>query len=90
MGYVVYNIESTRLLDTRNHATMRRAKIARTRAANLGNINAADYSIASVNDFYGKIEKTVTRTNLLSGEEYQESVNTPSYCSPSSEAYWSM
>ena len=38
-----------------------------------------------------EIHKTmVTRTNLMGGAEYQERFDTPRYCSPSSEAYWSM
>jgi len=32
----------------------------------------------------------VTRINLMSGKEYEESVNTPLCCSPASETYWSM
>jgi hypothetical protein len=32
----------------------------------------------------------VTRTNMMSGREYQERYDTPNFCSPSSEAYWSM
>lgn len=32
----------------------------------------------------------VTRTNMMGGKEYQERYDTPRYCSPSSEAYWSM
>ncbi len=35
-------------------------------------------------------ETYVTRTNLMGGAEYQERYDTPRYCSPSSEAYWSM
>ena len=31
----------------------------------------------------------VTRRNALTGEEFQERYNTPYYCSPSSETYWS-
>jgi hypothetical protein len=38
-----------------------------------------------------EIHKTyVTRKNLMGGAEYQERYDTPRYCSPSSEAYWSM
>lgn len=38
-----------------------------------------------------EIHKTmVTRTNLMGGAEYEERFDTPRYCSPSSEAYWSM
>jgi len=32
----------------------------------------------------------VTRTNMMSKLEYTERYDTPRYCSPSSEAYWSM
>ena len=35
-------------------------------------------------------ETYVTRTNMMGGAEYQERFDTPRYCSPSSEAYWSM
>ena len=42
-------------------------------------------------DYYSKnIEKFVTRKNMMTGKEYTESINTPSYMSPSSESYWSM
>jgi hypothetical protein len=34
-------------------------------------------------------ETYVTRKNLMSGAEYKERFDTPSYCSPASEAYWS-
>lgn len=35
-------------------------------------------------------ETMVKRTNLMGGKEYVERYDTPRYCSPSSEAYWSM
>jgi hypothetical protein len=35
-------------------------------------------------------ETYVTRVNMMGGAEYQERYDTPRYCSPSSEAYWSM
>jgi hypothetical protein len=35
-------------------------------------------------------ETYVTRVNLISGKEFQERYDTPYYCSPSSETYWSM
>ena len=38
-----------------------------------------------------EIHKTyVTRVNMMGGKEYEERYDTPRYCSPSSEAYWSM
>lgn len=38
-----------------------------------------------------EIHKTyVTRKNMMSGKEFQERYDTPYFCSPSSETYWSM
>ena len=34
-------------------------------------------------------ETYVTRVNMMSGKEYTERYDTPSYCSPASEIYWS-
>ena len=34
-------------------------------------------------------ETYVTKTNLMSGKEFTERYDTPYYCSPSSETYWS-
>jgi hypothetical protein len=36
------------------------------------------------------VETMVTRKNMMSGQEFQERYDTPYYCSPSSESYWSM
>lgn len=35
-------------------------------------------------------ETWVTRKSLMGGKEFQERYDTPYYCSPSSETYWSM
>jgi len=34
-------------------------------------------------------ETYVTRTNMMSGGKFMERYDTPYYCSPSSETYWS-
>ena len=36
------------------------------------------------------VETYVTRTNMMSGGQYKERYDTPNFCSPSSESYWSM
>ncbi len=91
MGYVIYNRETTRFLNGKNYATEAAAKAGLTRASKADNtMIKSDYAIASTDVFYHTIEKTVERKNMMSGKTYTESVNTPSYCSPSSEAYWSM
>lgn len=35
-------------------------------------------------------ETYVTKTNMMTGRQYQERYDTPNFCSPSSESYWSM
>lgn len=35
-------------------------------------------------------ETWVTRKNMMSGKEFKEKYDTPYFCSPSSESYWSM
>ena len=35
-------------------------------------------------------ETFVTRKNMMGGAEFKERYDTPYYCSPSSESYWSM
>lgn len=35
-------------------------------------------------------ETFVVKKNLLSGQEFAERYDTPNFCSPSSESYWSM
>jgi len=51
-------------------------------------------SVVEVLKFRGFIvevhETFVTRTNLMGGKEYQERYDTPHFCSPASESYWSM
>jgi hypothetical protein len=44
---------------------------------------------ASKGERYIIHETFVTRKNLLSGAEFRERYDTPYYCSPSSETYWS-
>ncbi len=35
-------------------------------------------------------ETYVTKRNMMGGAEFKERYDTPHYCSPSSESYWSM
>ena len=95
--YIVYQQDSTRIVNT--YKTMAAAKAAITRSSNKHNrVMQQDHkqdpqfcwAIASNEYYYKNIEKSVTRKNMMTGKEYTESVNTPGYMSPSSEAYWSM
>ena len=105
MAYVVYDKATTRTVGKYSYKTHAAAQAAVTRwskiwfreryaplypAVDRGEDPVFVYAIAEANHFRANIEKTVTRTNLMSGKEYTESVNTPLACSPASETYWSM
>jgi len=51
-------------------------------------------SVVEVLKFRGFIvelhETFVTKTNLMGGREFTERYDTPYFCSPASESYWSM
>ena len=50
--------------------------------------NKDDFAIAEIIDFRENIEKTVTRKNAMTGEEFEESINANYTTSPASETYW--
>lgn len=83
--YIVYNVNSHS--DNRQFETVRGAKIACT-AMNKKSKN--EYAVASIQEFDTKVVKMVEKTNIMSGEKFMERSDTPYYCSPSSETYWSM
>ena len=93
MSYVVYEVESTRIVSEKRYGkthfeTEAAAKAARTRMIKKGKY-AEDQIRVTDHVAYKLIEETVERVNLMSGKTYRESVNTPNCCSPSSETYWS-
>ena len=49
-----------------------------------------DWGLADAAYFHDFIEKRVRKTNLMTGEEFTQPVNTPRSCDPSTELYWSM
>jgi hypothetical protein len=104
--YYIYDQSTTKILSREGkryyqpaeYKTMSAAQAALTRMQKKHaqrNADAAQgplYTAAIAEaEYYAKnIEKFVTRKNMMSGQEYTESVNTPNYMSPASEAYWSM
>ena len=64
----------------------------RYRADLLESVNDPQYrfGIAEANYFHTSIERSRTVKNLINGAPLVETVNTPNYMSPRSEAYWSM
>ena len=104
--YLIYDKETSRILSKESkhwqqaaYKTMSAASAALTRMQKKFALRSTDSAaegplytaaIAEADYYYKNIEKFVTRKNMMSGKEYTESVNTPSYMSPSSESYWSM
>ena len=101
MSYVIYDKESTKTLltparsvgcYTEFYKSASAARAALTRLAKAGKLGANsikdDFAIAEVIDFRANIEKTVTRQNAITGEDFQESINANYATSPASENYW--
>ena len=79
------------------YRTLGAAKAALTRSCKAENLLPTDpnyalfrYGIAASAFFHQNIEKSRKTTDMMSGKEIVEPVNTPNYMSPSSETYWSM
>ena len=53
--------------------------------------NTTQWKVMSVADYVAANPvKMVERTNLMSGQKFTEPEDTPNFCSPASETYWSM
>ena len=72
---------------TRAYKTWSAAKATVTRLINKAGWSANNLQIVDRASYKPRM---VTRKNLMTGVEYQEDVNTPIFCSPASESYWSM
>ena len=97
MTYVLFNVETTKIVRTMRNgywqdatfASEAAAKAGATRLAKAGKLVLEDHSVMEASEFCN-IEKTVTVTNLMSGKPVVQSVNTSLCCDVSSETYWSM
>jgi hypothetical protein len=97
MGWIVYHKATTAIPVTLRNKVYKTHGAAQAWITRLGKgmIEDADhpkfnYGIAEVDYYHKHIERQVKRVNLMTGKEYYESVNTPSYMSPACESYWSM
>jgi hypothetical protein len=94
--WCVYEVDSTRYAGRKGQygdpvfASVAAAKSHIARLVKSGKYTRYQITFSPYAFFKRNIEKQVVRKNLLSGQEFTESVNTPHYCSPASESYWSM
>jgi len=72
---------------TRAYKTFGAAKATRTRLCRKAGWSENELNIVDNKTYRPRM---VERTNLMSGIKYMEDVNTPNFCSPASESYWSM
>jgi len=72
---------------SRAYKTFGAARATRTRLCNKAGYSVSELSIIDTKYYQPKM---VTRKNLMTGQEFEEDVNTPHFCSPSSESFWSM
>jgi len=72
---------------TRAYKTFGAAKATRTRLCRKAGYSENELNIVDNKTYRPRM---VERTNLMSGIKYMEDVNTPNFCSPASESYWSM
>jgi len=88
--FIIYEKSTTRLyggsLMYKRYPTERGAKTCMTRKG----LSPEQWAIAEEGEFHSKIEKQVTKRNLMGGKEFTQPLNTPLCCDPSSEIYWSM
>jgi hypothetical protein len=95
-AYVVYQIADSRYAGKKGHYddpifdSLAAAKAHKTRMVKTGKFTADQIAVAELGLFRDYIEQIVQRTHLLNGAPLFERINTPHYCSPSSETYWSM
>jgi hypothetical protein len=72
---------------TRAYKTFGAAQATRTRLCRKAGWTVSELNIVDTKHYRPRM---VERTNIMSGQKFQEDVNTPYFCSPSSETYWSM
>jgi len=74
----------------RNKAGLRFVQIQDFESVTKDFIEYAAESIRALGFVVRIFETYSTQINIMSGKKYQERYDTPYYCSPSSETYWSM
>lgn len=91
--FAVYHVSSTmhsKSFYFEHHAKALVAKL-NERSVRLGYSDGPEaYAYATIEHYRTKIVHMVTKRNMMTGLEYEEASNTPSYMSPSCESYWSM
>jgi hypothetical protein len=90
MSYLIYNIETTRIVRPNSWHKGYKTLAAATAAFTRQGLSYDECAIAETEDFTKNIEKEEIRYNLLTRKPFSIKVNTPACCDPSTETYHSM
>jgi hypothetical protein len=74
-------------MKTRAYKTFGAARATRTRLCNKAGWSVDQLTIIDTKHYKPRM---VEKTNIMTGQKFEEDVNTPYFCSPSSESYWTM
>ncbi len=89
LEYVVYCVESTslKMAYARKYDANRLAAKMNEKEARHG--ARVHFAVAERMEYEFEVVHWVERQNMMSGRKFFEPSNTPIYCSPASESYWS-
>ena len=62
---------------------------AKTACTKMNKVTPGEWKVMSSEELNAIPVKMVERVNLMSGQKYMEAEDTPNFCSPASESYWS-
>lgn len=86
MSFVVYHRKSTQMMKVfALESAAKRSKTCMNR-----NAGSDEYAYTFEDIYYKDVVVTKKVKNLMTGQELEIPSNTPHFCDPSSEAYWSM
>ena len=87
MIYVIYNIKTTMAM---KHLNTFESGAKRSTTCMNRNAGGIEYAYASLEDYETKVVTTKKVKSLMTGQEIEIPSNTPNFCNPASESYWSM
>ena len=90
MSYVVYHIASTMKENTFETEGAAKRSTTCMNKKSMARYGENQYAYASLEDYNTKVVYMVERTNLMTQMKFVEPSNTPCYCSPAFESYYSM
>jgi hypothetical protein len=90
--WVVYHVASTmeEKVYKSEYAAKKLAAKLNEKEAKWSKKEGPYYAVAEMSVYKSSVVYMVEKVNMMSGLKYWEASNTPGYCSPASEAYWSM